>query len=106
MIALLVVGALVVLIAAVGALWAAGTPCTGCDQPAMDCRCPVHPGERAELALLAGGADPDFVATQAAGYGETADEWAARTGMQPTQHQRPAVNNLPLPANANPEGTS
>ncbi|MET9222419.1 hypothetical protein ABZX65_27145 [Streptomyces sp. NPDC003300] len=95
MIALLVVLAVIVVAVAVACLWAAGTPCPACDQPAMDCRCPVHAGERAELALLAGEADPDFVATQAAGYGETADEWATRTGTQPTRHQRPA--NLPLP---------
>lgn len=98
MIALIVVGAVVLLAVVIVVLWAAGTPCPGCEQPAIDCRCPVHPGERVELALLAGATDPDVVATQAAGHFESVDEWAERTGNQPPLPHRPAVTPLELPA--------
>jgi hypothetical protein len=64
-----------------------GGPCDGCDQPVIDCRCPVAP---VEAALLAADTQADAVAVAglgidvARGWAETADEFAARTHLQPT----------------------
>lgn len=63
--------------------------CVGCGGP--DCI------ERTDTAR-------DFAATQTAHLGESVEEWAARTGQQPTRAVRPApaVLNLPEPRKERP----
>jgi hypothetical protein len=67
MIAVLISVAVLLLAAVVFVLHRAGRPCTTCQQPVIDCLCPLHPDDAADCA-----------ASVASHLTETDEEWAAR----------------------------